>query len=317
MSKPATAKKSQNKDLEALHVCVGFSCNNSCVFCMERGNHESEMTRDFCRERVYEVLSMNQGKKKILFTKDEPTLNPELMDYITYAREHGNRDIAIISNGRRFSDMRYCLKLVQAGVREFTVSIHGHNEKIHDALTRSAGSFAQTAQGLKNLSRLKESLPITIHISHVVNKLNYKFLDKFFVFIQQYFIDEIALNTVQPRGNNMEKDFSALMPRYRDVAGVMEIIYEKRAALLKSRASAWNVKIIDMPLCVSQKLFPLMGVCEQTLLADSKELRAWTITSLKKKHKPCSLCDYDSLCEGVFSNYVKHFGWDEFVPVKK
>ncbi len=319
MSKSTVKKAGLKEHEEVLHVCVGFSCSYSCVFCMEKGNSESDSVREFCKEKIYTVLRDNRNTKKILFTRGEPTFNPELVDYVVYARDQGNTGIAMISNGRKFSDIRYCLELVEAGMREFIVSIHGHNEKVHDALTLSPGSFAQTAQGLQNLVRLKQDLPITIHISHVVNRLNYKFLDKFLMFIQGHFIDEVIFNTVQPLGKNIEQNFSAVVPRYTAVARKIEEVFENNQMLFRStfKPLKWNVTIVDMPLCVSQKVVHLIGFCEKAAIADLKKERKWGVVPFKEKRDACLDCAQCSVCEGVYSNYIQHFGWDEFVPVEK
>jgi cyclic pyranopterin phosphate synthase len=33
------------------------------------------------------------------------------------------------------------------------------------------------------------------------------------------------------------------------------------------------------------------------------------------KRDECDSCRHDSRCEGVWGNYVRRYGWDEFVPV--
>lgn len=245
----------QKDSTERLHVCVGFVCNNLCMFCIDSKKDKPRLFEKLGCGEIYAILRDNRGMKRVCFTRGEPTLNPNLTNYVKYAQEQGYKEIEVVSNGRQYRDTNYCLDLIRAGVRKFTVSVHGHNARIHDALTRSAGSFAQTVQGLKNLSRFRRTLPIKIHVSHVVNKINYKFLHKFLEFMAQYLIDGVILNTVQPRGEYMDENSSILMPKYKDVARKMENIFEKRSELLKSNLpfSKCFVSIIDMPLCISRR----------------------------------------------------------------
>ena len=35
----------------------------------------------------------------------------------------------------------------------------------------------------------------------------------------------------------------------------------------------------------------------------------------RAKRAECARCRYDGVCEGVWKNYLKRNGWDEFVPV--
>lgn len=32
------------------------------------------------------------------------------------------------------------------------------------------------------------------------------------------------------------------------------------------------------------------------------------------KRDECRRCRYDSVCEGVWANYLRRYGWDEFIP---
>ena len=37
--------------------------------------------------------------------------------------------------------------------------------------------------------------------------------------------------------------------------------------------------------------------------------------SARRKRPECRACRYDRVCEGVWGNYLRRHGWDEFVPV--
>lgn len=321
---------------ECLNVSAsrGSVCNNFCMFCVDSHRHRFDVFEKDERNVIYKIIRENRGLKKICFGGGgEPTLSPHLINYVQCAHEQGYREIAVVSNGRQYGDVQYCLDLVWAGVREFTISIHGHDALIHDALTCSPGSFEQTLNGLRNFSRIRQTLPIRINVSHVVNKVNYRFLDKFLGLMGQYFVDIVILNTVQPRGDNMARNFSILMPRYKDVARKIENIFFKRSELMKSKLSPfeWFVSVVDMPICVSERLRLVVRagglhlICgvrnHEVQIRDGDQEHALfaarrnTNVPLKKKRRQCVRCRYDSVCEGVFRNYVKHFGWGEFCPI--
>jgi MoaA/NifB/PqqE/SkfB family radical SAM enzyme len=73
----------------------------------------------------------------VVFTGGEPTVHPNLLECIEYAKAVGYQEIQIQSNGRNFSDIVYLQKLINAGVTEFSPSIHGFHSKTHDALVGS------------------------------------------------------------------------------------------------------------------------------------------------------------------------------------
>ena len=150
-----------------LQVLVGVECNNSCVFCVaEAGDRDEKckFVKEFLPRNIYRVLKKNKSGKKVIFSRAEPTLNSDLINYVRYAKKQGYLDIAIISNGRMYSNMAYCLDLVESGVNEFIVSIHGHNKKVHESLTLAPGSFdklfkdLRICQGSSRICRLKLAL---------------------------------------------------------------------------------------------------------------------------------------------------------------
>ena len=52
---------------------------------------------------------------------------------------------------------------------------------------------------------------------------------------------------------------------------------------------------------------------------DSGEVKAVRRSDLddamRTKRAECATCRYDSVCEGVWVNYLRRFGWDEMEPV--
>ena len=67
-----------------LHILVGGSCNNNCIFCMEEGRDwRSETGGAHDRSVVRRMISEYPDTSEILFTRGEPTLCPDLPLYIT------------------------------------------------------------------------------------------------------------------------------------------------------------------------------------------------------------------------------------------
>lgn len=84
---------------------------------------------------------MKESKKienidSILFTGGEPTLNKNLILFVRLAKKLGYKDIGLQTNGRLLSYKNFCIKLMENGINEISISIHGSNKKIHDAMNR-------------------------------------------------------------------------------------------------------------------------------------------------------------------------------------
>jgi cyclic pyranopterin phosphate synthase len=284
---------------------------------MESDREARRVSVEKFKKRVYSVLNENKNIDRVIFASGEPTLNPDLIKYVKHAKKVGFKKIAVISNGRRYAYKNFCLDLISAGVNEFIISLHGHEKSIHEFLTRAPGSFDQTVRGLTNISDQRHRLS-KILISHVVNKKNYLHMESFLKYLKQFMVDHVSLLVVQPRGENMEKDFFELMPKYSDLAREIEKIVCNKPELLVSNISAeyHYLSILDLPLCFSKKLVPHIGFGEIRLIEKDKKIREISNIPYKTKGKVCIKCRYVDVCEGVYKNYVKNYGWGEFKCVK-
>lgn len=310
----------RDEKIEALHVSVGFTCNNSCLFCMEsKKESRYETVKGFiATNHMYREMDKYRNVKKIGFGRGEPTLNPDLPKYVAYAKKKGYTEIAVISNGRQYKDKKFCRKLIENGVTEFIVSLHGHTSQLHESLTRGKNGFSETIQGLKNLSELKKDFHFRIVISHVVTKVNYGFIGNFLKLMHNFSIDEILLGVVRPYSwGGMNKYFFALMPRYGDVAKKMESLFEKKAELFFSKDDVERryVTINDIPICSSEKLADCVGVRREWVSGNDKKEEKYSDGLPKSKNVKCEKCSHWKGCSGIFDNYTRHYGWDEFNPI--
>lgn len=333
---------------DRLHICVGATCNNNCIFCMEEDREDrfrrvSEQTD----EDVRTILFRHAGVKEVLFTSGEPTLNPSLPKYIRWAVEAGYRIVGVISNGRRFAYRPYLLGLFACGLNNVIVSIHGHDSHTHDPLTRTRGSFEQTLQGLRNLSELRQVFDFQLQTATVVNRRNITKLEAFCELMATIDADRHVFNVMMPDGRG-ETFFKALMPRYRDVRDAF-----MRLVPLLSQEFLKRVALVDIPYCATEglpdsirgyveryfhyepvgsfearaqveavvlssdesgRLFEKMAI-EGEHIGFSKVTRTVQERFVKTKRPECASCRYDRLCRGVWRPYVERFGWDEMIPI--
>jgi MoaA/NifB/PqqE/SkfB family radical SAM enzyme len=181
-----------------LLVLTGFSCNNNCVVCSVRTK------KPFYPDRSYEELlkEMKRGRKngfnEIEFTGGEPTVRKDIIQLVNQAKNLGYRKIAFSTNGRLFSYPEFCQEIISAGLNKITFSLLGPEGKIHEAITRTPGSFEQIIKGIKNAQQFSG---IHINISSVICRLNYRNLKKFGKFVQFLGIKHWYLLDLIPDGN--------------------------------------------------------------------------------------------------------------------
>lgn len=283
---------------EVVNVNVGISCNNNCIFCSD-----SDKKNTIDSERIVKQIIDNSGAKNIQFVYSEPTLNPDLIQHIRLAKVNKYSLIGLSTNGRMLSYGSYLSKLLESGVNEITLSVHGHNEKMHDSLTRSPGSFKQTTLGIRRIMQNKLRRDITFNISTTITSSNLEYMKEILLFVKQYSPDSHVLNIVEPRGYAKEK-YDSLSVKYSEFVSVLESLGDE--------IKGFNISIPDMPYCAAGKLVNLIGSREEQEGHQGK----LDYDSGKVKRAECTQCCYNKDCGGVWEDYIKRYGWGEFKPVK-
>jgi MoaA/NifB/PqqE/SkfB family radical SAM enzyme len=326
---PAPSRASQGR---RLHINTGAFCNNNCLFCME-GDRDGRFLADnsIRAAEVRTILEHNRDAEEVCFTSGEPTTNPELVQLVRWARELGYARISIMTNGRMLSHVPAARRLVDAGMSRFYISIHGHEAQLHDGLTRTPDSFAQTVRGIvvvKALAR-QSAHPVDLHTCTVVNKRNLPWLPHLYRFLRERGVDQVVFNAMEVNGRALAY-FDQLVPRYTDVAaGFLRLIQQAG----ETQVMAF---LVDVPPCLTRAIpdfhrgfveqsthfspkFEIDRLGMQEHQAASSELfaveRADIDRAQRSWHARCSHCRHRPQCNGVWNNYVEKFGWDEFEPV--
>lgn len=141
---------------KTLVIELGIGCNNRCLFCYQRGYREVAgypkwMERDEVRSRIR--WGAANGFDEVSFTGGEPTIRPDFLELVRFAREVGFRRVAVTTNGWRLGQPGFFRDAVQAGLTSMGVSIHGPDAATHEGLTGREGSFARAIQAVHNALR--------------------------------------------------------------------------------------------------------------------------------------------------------------------
>jgi len=143
-------------------------CNQRCLFCHDRVVQDGSVLP---LEEVLQDLALGRQRriKRVVLSGGEPTLHPNFVEIVGRSRQMGYTHIQVVTNGRRFCYPGFLDAAVSAGLKEITFSLHGHTPDLHDAQTRTPGSFVQAIAGLKNaLSR--GGLIVTVDV--VISRMN-------------------------------------------------------------------------------------------------------------------------------------------------
>lgn len=153
-------------------INVGYSCNERCKFCyyiqtINDREKEKDLPTDEVKKRIAYIRG--RGIRTLEFTGGEPTIRPDLIELVRYAKSIGFESISMITNGIRMSQPDYARACVEAGVDDFLISIHGHNKEVHDKVTELPGSFDKAVQCVKNLQKF----PVKVRANCVISGFNY------------------------------------------------------------------------------------------------------------------------------------------------
>lgn len=376
---------------ERLHVDIGASCNNNCIFCMEedRRGRKARM-ENLAFDGLKEILDANRFRREVVFVSGEPTLSPHFIPAVKRAAELGYERVGVITNGRRFAYLPFARSLLEAGLNVAMVSIHGADAATHDGLTRTPGAFGNTSAGLRNLSALRSEFSLRINTSTVLCRRNTtpEHLELLLEMLSPL-VDQMVFNVMQPFGRG-DTFFDRLMLPYTELAGRLGRFF----AAHKGRPLP--IHIVDIPYCCTEgRGIPDLarGYVERYVHFEPKRPGTGRMSApkpqqfgqghgepageggpslsagnspthpghssapkphgllpggarlkhdrlaaeapepmpagngLEEKHRDqqersnkvkrdeCRSCAYFNYCDGVWTNYIKRFGWAEFVPV--
>mgnify|MGYP001559190958 CR=1 FL=1 len=302
--------------MEELEIMLGWECNNNCLFCSnaklkeiarEKGKEEIKLADVKCR-----ITKNKKNSEEILMlVGGEPTIRNDIFEIINFARKKGYARISMMTNGRMLSNIDFCRKLLSNGLTDIGVSIHSHKAEIQDSLTRSPGSFRQTVKCLNNLN----ALGVRLVTNTVINKKNYKNLDKMVSFLARFKPEVITFTFPNPRGN-AEKYFWEIIPKYKEV---MPYVIK---AIKKGRQLNQDVHISDIPICLmkgyKQNMQELFFDKERRIITHVFNDIIYTPYSGrdKSKHQYCNSCVSAGECEGVWTRYLEIYGDKEFRNVE-
>lgn len=198
-------------------ISIWFGCNNHCTICM-LGDMKGKLPLigfDQFKRVLYKIRNDAMFQNLILSGAEVTTFD-EVDRYVQLAASMGwFKKIQIQTNGRRLSDKSYVRHLVDCGVNEFFVSIHGL-EEVHDEVAQVSGAFRETIEGIRNL----EAFDVNVITNTVLTRTNLPDIPELFALLLREGVSESQLWNYFPmeRIDTKDlvvsmKDFVALLPK--------------------------------------------------------------------------------------------------------
>lgn len=281
---------------EDLTVTVDFHCHSACRFCIVQEG--MNLFRGVPFERFQKAVDDNGRApryRRVTFTGGEVTLEKRLFDYLRYARERGGFEhIRLQTNGRLLADAAFARRLMDEGVDEFFVSLHGHDAATQDHISQREGSFDEAWQGLENL----RALGACIMTNTVLTTLNVDVLTQL--------VERVA--TLEPA--RMEFWNYLPMEDHADERGLvvpMAVLGPAmRAALGRAEALGIACAVKYVPRCVLGE----HGACIDNTQPDVVIVEDFYDVYPKFACLYEAKCEHSEACLGLHHPYISKLGWE-------
>lgn len=136
---------------------ISSVCNLKCPMCYTiTEDFKQHVKASLMTEELYtKIINEIAGKVPAirLSLRGEPTLHPQITEFIRYAKEHGIGEVSFLTNGSTLIAENF-LSLLEAGVDWITISVDGLFD-IYERI-RKPLLFCDTLEKIKKIKQIKE-----------------------------------------------------------------------------------------------------------------------------------------------------------------
>lgn len=179
-------------DPQYITLDITYRCPRSCAFCfMARSSAANRPAKEMTRAELGRLVDSLAGKpRKFYISGGEPLLRPDLPWLVRRIKAAGHycRVITSLSYAPETA-----LKLIDAGLDELTVSVHGTPE-LHDASVGAPGAFAGIAAAVAAINARRAGKTTKLVFWSTMNKANHAALHSVYKALSELGPDAIAFH---------------------------------------------------------------------------------------------------------------------------
>ena len=228
-------------DPQYITLDITYRCPRSCAFCfMARSSAAARPAKEMTRAELGRLVNSLAGKpRKFYISGGEPLLRPDLPWLVKRIKAAGHycRVITSLSCAPETA-----LKLIDAGLDELTVSVHGTPE-LHDASVGAPGAFAGIAKTVAAINARRAGRSTKLVFWCTVNKANHAVLHSVYKALSALGPDAIAFHHLD---FITEENLAATAEIFRGELGCeagLKVSQEMARAISASRLHAQIMKI--------------------------------------------------------------------------
>lgn len=265
-------------------IVTTLQCNSNCFMCPCSENSRKTSGLSSLNEMKELIRYIPRTAPFLTITGGEPTLLKDdffgLLKLLQY--DFDETRFLLLTNGRAFADYNFTKQFVNCIPNNIRVGIpiYGYNEKTHDIITQTEGSFKQAVIGIHNLLHYNIETEIRI----VLTQQNIDNMEKIARYIIKYFRGIACVNFM-----GLELMGNAAKNREKVWLPYDEAFQKSKKAIKLLIANGIDTQIYNFPLCSVEPAF--------------WEICAKSISDYKVEFSnECLECDLKQICGGVFDS---------------
>lgn len=269
-----------DRDSQHNSILATQDCNCRCIMCPQPRKKDPKGFLDF-NLKLINLLDPSRTHR-IGITGGEPTLLGDgLFRLISACKKRVPKaSITLLTNGRSFKDLLLVKKLADLDHPDLCVCIplYADNDKEHDRIMGTKGSFYETIEGLTNLALFTQK----IEVRTVLHSMTYKRLPQFadFVYRNFPFVVHVAFMGLETTGLALKN----LKTIWIDP---VEYQAQLKCAVKSLHRRAMNVSVYNLQLCIIPK---------ELWRFSRKSISSWKNIYIEQ----CKECDFVNECAGFF-----------------
>ena len=271
---------------------VTYVCNNHCTFCAVGTRTQLHGHPERQREHLDRYRAL--GVTMVDFDGGEPTMNPELIPLVRYARQIGFERINVTTNGRLCFYEDFANRLVKSGLTTLLFSVHGPDAQSHAAQVGVAEAFEQTVGGIRNCVRLAPP-GVELGMNITLTRGNHDKLEEVAELALSLGLKWLNIQFLTPFGRATK----GVMPDTQTAANIAMRVIDRFKAKMK-------LQIINLPFCFmpgyeAHLLGDLQKLERHMIFVNNEDVNLAAYLAERRVRKPvCEGCPHAVFCGGFY-----------------
>lgn len=197
-----------NQRYLAVNLDPVLACNLRCKMCyFTDDDYVKTLKGQFTEDDINRVAKVifKRALKLQIGCGTEPTLYKDLPKIVQLGKQYKVPYISITTNANLLDEEKI-KALLNAGLNEFTISLHGVKKETYEGFMKKA-NYEKFHEVFRTFSKLKNNFDFKVRINYTFNKDNFYELTDFFNHFDGKSFDILQLRPIQKIGNTEYNDF--------------------------------------------------------------------------------------------------------------